>query len=118
MIDETDGSVLKSFGGDRGEADKQPTYTNKELRIRSTFAHADGAVFSGSERREQDTEAHIFAWDVLSGAVIGSVSVGDVKVASCVAWNEKAKNWAAGCSNGTSNITLLPYERYFLMRLV
>ncbi|KAI1924766.1 hypothetical protein LOZ64_000643 [Ophidiomyces ophidiicola] len=102
MMDIADGSVLKSFGEGNMDSDKKPTYKNKELRIRSTFARGDSAVISGSEPGDQDTKAYIFAWDVLSGNSIGTIPAGnEKKVVSCVAWNEKGKNWAAGCSNGS-----------------
>ncbi|WEW56155.1 hypothetical protein PRK78_001590 [Emydomyces testavorans] len=102
MVDRADGSVLKSFGGGSGGAGGRPTYKNTELRIRSSFAKDDSAVISGSEPGDGNPEAHVFAWDILSGDVIGCVPTGeDVKVVSCVAWNEKGKNWAAGCSNGS-----------------
>ncbi|EER27656.1 hypothetical protein D8B26_006250 [Coccidioides posadasii str. Silveira] len=105
IVDRADGSVLKAFGGESGGTGRQPAYKNTELRIRSTFAKGDGAVLSGSELSDQTPGAHVFAWDVLSGNVINVVPVGeDVKVVSCVAWNEKGKNWAAGCSNGSVQV--------------
>lgn len=89
MLDREDGKLLKSFGGDGA-----PGYKNTELRIRSVFAKADSVVLSGSEGPK------VFAWDVLSGEVVACLDVGGVKAVSCVAWNEKEKCWAGGCSDG------------------
>ncbi|KKK12898.1 hypothetical protein P175DRAFT_0501720 [Aspergillus ochraceoroseus IBT 24754] len=105
MLDRTDGKLLKAFGA--GPAPGHPTYYNTELRIRSVFAKADAVVLSGSESNKQDrsAQAYVFAWDVLRGDVIAAVPAGEgVKAVSCVAWNEKGKSWASGCSDGTVKV--------------
>lgn len=108
MLDRTDGKLLKAFGGadsggegrGRGAAATAAKYRNNELRIRSVFAKGDAVVLSGSES-EKGEQAHVFAWDVLSGEVVATVAAGEgVKVVSCVAWNEKGGCWAGGCSDG------------------
>ncbi|KAF3479544.1 WD domain-containing protein [Arthroderma uncinatum] len=116
MVDRDDGAVLKSFGDGNPDpsapAEKQhgPTYMNKELRIRSTFAKGDSVVLSGSESPEgntsrSNTQANVMAWDVSTGNVIQTVPVGaSVKVVSCVAWNEKGRSWAGGCSDGSVKV--------------
>lgn len=115
MLDRADGRLLKAFGGE-SENDAVPQamagrrYRNNDLRIRSVFAKGDGAVLSGGEADKNDTtsQAGVFAWDVLSGEVVGSVDAGDrVKAVSCVAWNEKEKCWAGGCSDGRFASVLL-----------
>ncbi|KAK2814094.1 hypothetical protein FQN50_000498 [Emmonsiellopsis sp. PD_5] len=127
MVDRADGGVLKAFGGGGSYKDAAaavaaaagggegtganttaaggPRYVNSSLRIRSAFAKGDGVVFSGGETDESESadnvEAHVFAWDVLSGDVIAKVGTGKgVKAVSCVAWNEKGGCWAGGCSDG------------------
>jgi hypothetical protein len=114
LVDRGDGAVLKAFGGGQQEGDGdgdgtgagRNVYRNTSLRIRSMFAKGDAVVVSGSEREDAeggrgDSQAMVFAWDVMSGDVIGTVPAGeDVKVVSCVAWNEKGKCWASGCSDG------------------
>ncbi|KAK2875957.1 hypothetical protein FQN49_001499 [Arthroderma sp. PD_2] len=116
MVDRDDGAVLNSFGDGNpdpstsastpGQSRQGPTYMNKELRIRSTFAKGDSVVLSGSETPEanasrDNAQASVLAWDVLTGSVIQTVSAGaGVKVVSCVAWNEKGSSWAGGCSDG------------------
>lgn len=110
MLDQADGKLLKAFGGEEG-LELGPTgarvaYRNSELRIRSVFAKGDAVVLSGSESDKGDPspQAHVFAWDVLSGEIIATVPAGGgVKVVSCVAWNEKGGCWAGGCSDGMSN---------------
>ncbi|KAK2748501.1 hypothetical protein FQN57_000634 [Myotisia sp. PD_48] len=126
MVDRADGSILKSFGDGNTALDPSilaarrrrnqahPPYINKDLRIRSMFAAADGIVFSGGEILEENSSANIpdaqpgayvFAWDVLTGKLTQTVSAGpNVKVVSCVAWNEHNSTWAGGCSDGTVKI--------------
>ncbi|KAL3408388.1 Septin-domain-containing protein [Aspergillus fumigatus] len=111
MLDRADGKLLKAFGGEEGleqsTTGARVTYRNSELRIRSVFAKGDAVVLSGSESEKGDPspQAHVFAWDVLSGEVIATVRAGNgVKVVSCVAWNEKGGCWAGGCSDGTVKI--------------
>ncbi|RHZ54670.1 WD40 repeat domain-containing protein [Aspergillus thermomutatus] len=111
MLDRADGKLLKAFGGEEGleqsTAGATAMYRNSELRIRSVFAKGDAVVLSGSELEEghRSPQAHVFAWDVLSGEIIATVPAGDgVKVVSCVAWNEKGGCWAGGCSDGTVKI--------------
>ncbi|KAL4886232.1 WD40-repeat-containing domain protein [Aspergillus karnatakaensis] len=113
MLDRDDGKLLKAFGHEDsstpppGTYGKRPAYHNSELRIRSVFAKADAVVLSGSEKDKDDVsaQAHMFAWDVLSGEVIAAIPAGDkVKAVSCVAWNEKGKYWAGGCSDGTVKV--------------
>lgn len=113
MLDRSNGKLLAAFGGpDKKEAQSLPvglskgpgrTYRNTELRVRSAYAQGDAVVLSGSEAAkgaEGPAGAAVFAWDVLSGDVVGTVAMGDqVKVVSCVAWNEKGY-WAGGCSDG------------------
>ncbi|PGH01127.1 mitogen-activated protein kinase organizer 1 [Blastomyces parvus] len=126
MVDRTDGTVLKAFGG-RGsyaaaaaaasgqagsdsaaattDRDETPRYVNSSLRIRSSFGMGDSIVFSGGETDEKESalnvESHVFVWDVLTGDVITRVGAGQgVKAVSCVAWNEKGGKWAGGCSDG------------------
>ncbi|EAW24328.1 WD40 repeat domain-containing protein [Aspergillus fischeri NRRL 181] len=106
MLDRADGKLLKAFGGEEGleqsTTGARVTYRNSELRIRSVFAKGDAVVLSGSESEKGDLspQAHVFAWDVLSGEVIATVPAGNgVKVVSCVAWNEKGGCWAGGCSD-------------------
>ncbi|GFF25560.1 WD repeat domain-containing protein 83 [Aspergillus lentulus] len=111
MLDQADGKLLKAFGGEEG-LELGPTgarvaYRNSELRIRSVFAKGDAVVLSGSESEKGDPslQAHVFAWDVLSGEIIATVPAGGgVKVVSCVAWNEKGGCWAGGCSDGSVKI--------------
>ena len=126
LLDRADGSLLKAFGGGggneeggggggegsytpKGKGGKSiPKYRNTEMRIRSVFAKGDAVVLSGSEGviagggdDSISRQAHVFAWDVLSGEVIARVAAGEgVKVVSCVAWNEKGGCWAGGCSDG------------------
>ena len=107
LVDRDDGSVLKSFGGDATTTDPgkkaAPAYKNKGLRIRSAFANGDRLVVSGGETDEDSPEAAVYAWDVVSGDIIKTLPAGpDIKVVSCVAWNEKVGCWAGGCSDGTS----------------
>ncbi|KAL4742117.1 WD40-repeat-containing domain protein [Aspergillus similis] len=113
MLDRDDGKLLRAFGS--GTTTKQShisrakpaAYHNMELRIRSVFAKADSVVLSGSESVKDDrsVQAHMFAWDVLSGDIIASIPAGErVKAVSCVAWNEKGKCWAGGCSDGTVKV--------------
>ncbi|KAL4864182.1 hypothetical protein BDV12DRAFT_201348 [Aspergillus spectabilis] len=113
MLDRDDGKLLKAFGHEDSSKPppltrgKPPTYHNSELRIRSVFAKADAVVLSGSESDKDDlaAQAHMFAWDVLSGEVIAAIPAGEkVKAVSCVAWNEKGNCWAGGCSDGTVKV--------------
>ncbi|OGE57188.1 hypothetical protein PENARI_c002G06430 [Penicillium arizonense] len=66
----------------------------------------DAVVLSGSEAGGGGGDgAASFAWDVISGEVIAAVPMGEkVKAVSCVAWNEKGGDWAAGCSDGTVRV--------------
>lgn len=108
MLDRMDGKLLNAFGGEKGAplgmARTRHVYRNTELRVRSVFAQGDAVVLSGSEAAVGNgapSGAAAFAWDVLKGEVIATVPVGErVKAVSCVAWNEGAGNWAAGCSDG------------------
>jgi mitogen-activated protein kinase organizer 1 len=111
LLDRTDGRLLKAFGGEeqvgKGPGSLEPKYRNKALRIRSVFAKADAVVLSGSEAadmegtRKTSVQASVFAWDVLSGEIIATVSAGQgVKAVSCVAWNESAGCWAGACTDG------------------
>lgn len=127
LVDREGGGVLKAFGGEKSDGattapSTTPAYRNKTLRIRSTFAKGDSVVVSGSEPDEEERpEASIFAWDVLSGDVIGTVLAADnVKVVSCVAWNEKGKTYAGGCSDGEllSACTNYESERILLLWLM
>lgn len=117
MLDRDDGKLLKAFGQEDTTQHatqqapltlgKTTGYRNVELRIRSVFAKADAVVLSGSESSKDDrfAQAHIFAWDVLSGDLIASVPAGEkVKAVSSVAWNDKAKCWAGGCSDGMCSL--------------
>ncbi|KAL2846137.1 WD domain protein [Aspergillus pseudoustus] len=113
MLDRDDGKLLKAFGQDDSTkrtlvtGQTAPTYRNTELRIRSVFAKADAVVLSGSESNKDDlsSQAHVFAWDVLSGEVIAAIPAGErAKAVSSVAWNEKGKCWASGCSDGTVKV--------------
>lgn len=102
MLDRADGKLLKAFGSENRDGGPA-VYRNSELRVRSVFAKADAVVLSGSEADKEDkmSEASVFAWDVLTGEVIATVSAGKgVRVVSCVAWNEKGGCWAGGCSDG------------------
>jgi WD40 repeat protein len=99
LLDRMDGKLLNAFGGEKGRNEKGHSYRNSELRVRSVFAMGDAVVLSGSE--EGTAGAAAFAWDVVKGEVIAAVPVGEkVKAVSCVAWNEGAGDWAAGCSDG------------------
>lgn len=103
MLDRADGKLLKAFGGEESGRHGLRTYRNNELRIRSVFAKGDGVVLSGSEAAKDDrsSQASMFAWDVLSGEFLASVPAGErAKAVSCVAWNEKERCWAGGCSDG------------------
>jgi mitogen-activated protein kinase organizer 1 len=105
MLDRADGKLLKAFGTDESAvgAGGPRRYRNSELRVRSVFAQGDAVVLSGSEADKESGygDAAVFAWDVLSGEVVGCVSAGEgVRVVSCVAWNEKGGCWAGGCSDG------------------
>ena len=106
LVDREDGGVLNAFGGQSDDgpsatSPSAPVYRNQTLRLRSTFAKGDSIVISGSESDEGERpDASIFAWDVLSGDVVGTFHAGDVKVVSCVAWNEKGGSFAGGCSDG------------------
>lgn len=103
MLDRADGKLLKAFGGEESGRHGLRVYRNDELRIRSVFAKGDGVVLSGCEAAKGDREAQasVFAWDVLTGEVVASVPAGErVKAVSCVAWNEKERCWAGGCSDG------------------
>ncbi|KAI9369511.1 WD40-repeat-containing domain protein, partial [Aspergillus egyptiacus] len=108
MLDRDDGKLLKAFGHEDStkqtpvSGKKSATYHNSELRIRSVFAKADAVVLSGSETGKDagSDQAHVFAWDVLSGEVLAAVPAGEkVKAVSSVAWNESGKCWAGGCSD-------------------
>jgi len=131
VLDRGDGKLLKAFPGEKEKERKGPVYRNEELRIRSVFAANDGVVLSGSEAgKDEDKgawgggfiqagahsqpqsqpkkQAYVFAWDVLSGEVIASVPAGEgVKAVSCVAWNEKRRQWAGGCSDGMFSVLTL-----------
>lgn len=120
MLDRDDGKLLKAFGHEDNTEPTQPilqrqkpaAYRNTELRIRSVFAKADAVVLSGSESDKDDrsAQAHVFAWDVLSGEVLASVPAGErVKAVSSVAWNEKGKCWAGGCSDGMHHASSLTF---------
>lgn len=111
LVDRDDGTVLKAFGGDSTTMDTTtPVYKNKSLRVRSSFAKGDSVVFSGGETDEENPEAAVYAWDVVSGDVIGTVPAGSgVKVVSSVAWNGKGGCWAGGCSDGKWLLFLLVY---------
>ncbi|CAG7923119.1 unnamed protein product [Penicillium olsonii] len=105
MLDRMDGKLLKAFGGPArpGMMISKLQYRNKELRVRSVFAQGGAVVLSGGEAGEAGAGA--FAWDVIKGEAIAAVPVGEkVKAVSCVAWNEKGGNWAAGCSDGTVRV--------------
>ncbi|CAG8159530.1 unnamed protein product [Penicillium salamii] len=105
MLDRVDGKLLNAFGGPArpGMTISKLEYRNKELRVRSVFAQGGAVVLSGGEASEAGAGA--FAWDVIKGEVIAAVPVGEkVKAVSCVAWNEKGGNWAAGCSDGTVRV--------------
>ncbi|KAL4929675.1 WD40 repeat domain-containing protein [Aspergillus undulatus] len=113
MLDRDDGKLLKAFGTENSTKptpfprEKQPVYRNTELRIRSVFAKGDAVVLSGSESDKDDryAQARMFAWDILSGEMIASIPAGErVKAVSSVAWNEKGKCWAGGCSDGTVKV--------------
>lgn len=131
MMDRSNGSVLRGFGGTSTSATLLTSlnpasgtaprtsgpiaaYRNDSLRIRSTFAMGDSVVISGGEsssEEKQDEEGRVFAWDVLTGSMIASIAMGpSIKVASSVAWNESGQSWAAGCSDGLFNIA----PRYFV----
>lgn len=101
-MDKRDGKLLQAF--------RDPAFENKNYRIRSTFAAADGLVISGGE------DGSVFVWDVLSGTlkhklrhtqltitdggvVPGSSSKKDV--VSAVAWNQLRKEWATAGGDGT-----------------
>ncbi|KAJ6107522.1 hypothetical protein N7523_008845 [Penicillium sp. IBT 18751x] len=117
MLDRADGKLLAAFGGPvkNGEQQAQPflstrpkhIYRNQELRVRSVFAQSDAVVLSGSEAAKEDGAAlgaAVFAWDVLSGENVATVSMGEkVKAVSCVAWNDQGY-WAAGCSDGNVRV--------------
>lgn len=108
MLDRVDGKLLNAFGGPArpGMTISKLEYRNKELRVRSVFAQGGAVVLSGGEASEAGAGA--FAWDVIKGEVIAAVPVGEkVKAVSCVAWNEKGGNWAAGCSDGTCSMSAL-----------
>lgn len=124
MIDRTDGTLLTAFGGppkkdeqpvqDLLNTKPRPTYRNTELRVRSVFAQGDAVVLSGSEAAPKGDDAAlgaaVFAWDVLSGETVATVSMGEaVKAVSCVAWNEKGY-WAAGCADSKWRFILLRDE--------
>lgn len=101
ILDRADGKLLNAFGGKAppGMTISKHEYRNKELRVRSVFAQGGAVVLSGSEAGEAGAAA--FAWDVIQGQVVAAVPVGEkVKAVSCVAWNDKEGNWAAGCSDG------------------
>lgn len=102
MLDRTNGQLLKAFGA--SDTGPSVSYRNEELRVRSVFAKGDAVVLSGSEATpgsRAQMQAHVFAWDVLSGDVVAAVPAGmGVKAVSCVAWNEKRGQWAGGCSDG------------------
>ncbi|KAJ6097250.1 hypothetical protein N7499_001624 [Penicillium canescens] len=97
MLDRVDGGLLKGFGDGNKE--------EKGKGVRSVFAQGDAVVLSGSEAGGGGDGAASFAWDVISGEVIAAVPMGEkVKAVSCVAWNEKGGDWAAGCSDGTVRV--------------
>lgn len=106
LLDRTDGKLLKSYGGEMQTGKFGEKYVNTSLRIRSVFAKADAVVLSGSEaanmdKKDNTSQASIFAWDVLTGDIITSVPGGDgVKAVSCVSWNEKGQCWAGACADG------------------
>ncbi|KAJ5685193.1 hypothetical protein N7536_007812 [Penicillium majusculum] len=106
LLDRMDGKVLNAFSGEKtvsgGIGKPKHSYRNSELRVRSVFAMGDAVVLSGSE--EGTAGAAAFAWDVIKGEVIAAVPVGEkVKAVSCVAWNEGVGDWAAGCSDGSTD---------------
>ncbi|KAJ5775185.1 uncharacterized protein N7511_000196 [Penicillium nucicola] len=107
MMDRVDGGLLKAFGDgnkEEKEVGRGSKYRNTELRVRSVFAQSDAVVLSGGETGSGDGAA-AFAWDVISGECIAAVPMGEkVKAVSCVAWNEKGGDWAAGCSDGTVRV--------------
>ncbi|KAG2412846.1 hypothetical protein HFD88_010403 [Aspergillus terreus] len=81
MLDRADGKLLKAFGTDESAAGagSPRRYRNSELRVRSVFAQGDAVVLSGSEADKESGhgDAAVFAWDVLSGEVVGCVIAGE-----------------------------------------
>lgn len=102
LMDKRDGKLLQAF--------RHLDFENKNYRIRSTFAAADGLVISGGE------EGSVFVWDVLLGSLkhklrhtqvaitngeTGSTSTSKKDVVSAVAWNQLRKEWATAGGDGT-----------------
>jgi mitogen-activated protein kinase organizer 1 len=144
LLDRLDGKLLKAFpndsaGGSNDDTrkDTKARYRNSSLRIRSVFARGDAVVLSGSEsanlepasaaagvipksqsvsltNADEKDQAHVFAWDILTGEVTATVPAGlGVKVVSCVAWNEKGKCWAAACADGKISCSYLIFLAIF-----
>ncbi|PKY03850.1 WD domain protein [Aspergillus campestris IBT 28561] len=109
VLDRSDGKLLKAVGGRTGatkeeEGGEEPEYRNTEMRMRTVFAQGDAVVLSGSEGTAKQ-QAHVFAWDVVSGEVVACLPAGEgVKAVGCVAWNERGGCWAGGCSDGTVKV--------------
>lgn len=107
VLDRSDGKLLKAVGGSTGaaakdEREEEPEYRNTEMRMRAVFAEGDAVVLSGSEGTAKQ-QAHVFAWDVVSGDVVACLPAGEgVRAVGCVAWNERGGCWAGGCSDGIS----------------
>ncbi|PLB42315.1 WD40 repeat domain-containing protein [Aspergillus candidus] len=78
VLDRSDGKLLKAVGGRTGatKEEEEPEYRNTEMRMRTVFAQGDAVVLSGSEGTAKQ-QAHVFAWDVVSGEVVACLPAGE-----------------------------------------
>ena len=84
LMDRTNGQLLQAYRG----------HANTEYRVRSCLGLNDAVVVSGSE------DGCLYAWDVLEGKVVEQLRAHEGKVASAVAWNGRAREWASAGGDG------------------
>ena len=99
LLDKANGKLLQSFS--------DAEFANSTYRLRSTLSSHDTVAVSGSE------DGGIFAWDVLSGELVGRVQHNaetavtgreSKKVVSAVAWKKRANEWASAGADGASRM--------------
>ncbi|MCJ1295051.1 hypothetical protein MMC34_006612 [Xylographa carneopallida] len=90
LMDRTNGQLLQAYRG----------HANTEYRVRSCLGLNDAVVVSGSE------DGCLYAWDVLEGKVVEQLRAHEGKVASAVAWNGRAREWASAGGDGEDGVCL------------
>ena len=84
LMDKSNGQLLQTYKG----------HSNTDYRIRSCLGFRDTAVISGSE------DGKIYAWNLLEGKVLETLSAHDGKIASAVTCNSACKQWASAGVDG------------------